>query len=402
MQIDVIVAGGGASGMVAAICCARRGKKVLLIEKNARLGRKLSVTGNGKCNLTNRDLSTDCYHTSCEKELEEILALYGTDRILSFFREIGLPCRDRNGYFYPVSEQAAAVVQLLEAEMKRLSVEVHIDERITSITKATAFLVQTERSTYTAGKLVMALGGAAAPVYGAEDSGYQFLNILGHYIVPIKPALTGLSVREKYLKKISGVRLEANITLQFGNSIQKEKGEIIFTDKGVSGIPVFQISRYAADYTTRDNEATLTIDVLPNQSSEEMAEYCNELIHHNHNLPLEYLFRGSCNHKLVYTLLTENHFSAEQDCGSLSMDQLYKIINIMKHMKLTVIGTRGFEHAQVTAGGVPLNEINIHTMESVKVPGLYITGELLDADGICGGYNLHFAWTSGMIAGEHI
>lgn len=403
MRYDVIVIGGGASGMTAAICAARSKKRVLLLEKNAKLGRKIAASGNGKCNLTNDLISPAFYYDAYPDELPHILERCTKDTILNFMKSIGIVCKEKRGYYYPTSEQAAVVVQMLQAELIHNKVTINTEENCKKCyKKENLFYVITDKAEYCAECLIMASGGMAAPKLGAEGSGYQILERMGHNIKTLSPALVQLTTKERYVKKISGVRTEAAVRLLCNKQEYCEKGEIIFTDTGVSGIPVFQISRYVQEALRYQQEVSLYIDTIPLYSKEELKENITALIRYNSSLTLEYLFRTYCNHKLVYAVLSEYGFDAEIPCIKIKNQELDKIIHIFKNLSFCISGTNGFENAQVTRGGVPLDEIDADTMESKIVKGLYITGELLDIDGMCGGYNLHFAWSSGMLAGNAV
>lgn len=403
MRYDVIVIGGGASGMTAAICAARSKKRVLLLEKNAKLGRKIAASGNGKCNLTNALISTAFYYDAYPEVLTRILEHCTKDAILAFMKSIGIVCKEKRGYYYPASEQAAVVVQMLQAELIHNKVAINTEEYCKECYKEeNLFHVITDKAEYWAECLIMASGGMAAPKLGADSSGYQMLERMGHNIKLLSPALVQLTTKERYVKKMSGVRTEAAIRLLCSKQEYCEKGEIIFTDTGISGIPVFQISRYVQEALQHQQAVLLYIDTIPLYSKEDLKENITALIGYNPSLTLEYLFRTYCNHKLVYAVLNEYGFDAELPCNKLKNQELDKIIQVFKNLSFSVNGTNGFDNAQVTRGGVPLDEIDADTMESKIVKGLYITGELLDIDGMCGGYNLHFAWSSGMLAGNAV
>lgn len=386
--------------MTAAIFAARNGKKVVLIEKNNKLGRKIAASGNGKCNLTNADLSTACYHHAYESDMEKLLEQYNTEIVLGYMKSLGIVCKEKKGYYYPMSEQAAVVVQMLQAELEHLRVEVVLEERFCDATKEkNNWIVFTDKSTYRGRRLILSCGGMAAPKLGAEGTGYAFLKKQGHTIRANAPALVQLTAKERYIKKISGVRTEAKICLKAGKQSYFEEGEIIFTDTGISGIPVFQLSRYVTEAVRAGECVELSVNVIPSCDTEQLIEDVLSMARYNPKLPLEYLFRGFCNHKLVYALLVENGYDPEAFCGRINESSIVKLIHLFRAITFRITGTNGFEQAQVTRGGVPLDEICMDTMESRRVSELYVTGELLDVDGICGGYNLHFAWTSGMIAG---
>jgi len=400
---DVIVIGGGASGMTAAICAARRGKRILLLEKNNKLGRKIAASGNGKCNLTNAAISTEFYHNEYQDELESIIKCCDRDCILQFMKSLGIPCKEKRGYYYPMSEQAAVVVQMLQAELEHLGVDIRLEERLVTLYRnKDGFCVETEKAKYRVDKVILASGGMAAPKLGAENTGYLVLETLGHTVIEPIPALVQMIAKERYIKKFSGVRTEAKICLKAGDKQYNEEGEIIFTDNGISGIPVFQLSRYIADSLRRNNKTQLVINLLPKCEKAEIMQGICEMMKYNPQLPLEYLFRGYCNHKMIYALICEAGLDASMPCRFVKQHEVQKLVNLLFALPFQITGTNGFEQAQVTRGGVPLYEINPATMESKIVPGLFVTGELLDIDGMCGGYNLHFAWATGMLAGDGV
>ncbi len=403
-KYDIIVAGGGASGMMAACFCAAGGKKVCIIEKNKKLGRKLSATGNGKCNLTNREMKAEKYPEGDTTFVENLLQEYTVDKILNWFEGIGIICKDRAGYLYPMSEQAQSVTGALEAELNRLKVEVLLENEIESLKKNNElFEIETispeGRRCFTAKQVILALGGPAAPVYGAGLKAYELLKLTGHKQLIPTPALCPLTVSEKLVKQLAGVRLDAAITLELSGKSYKEQGEIIFAADGVSGIPVFQISRYVTR-AEKLNNCKLHIDLLPKLEEKELKTALLQLSNKNPELTLEYLFRGILNYKAVYYLMLDKGFKPEKIVKGIKAEELEKLIRLFKNFTLTVNGAKGFEHAQVSTGGLELSEVHMESLESKRVKGLYITGESLNVDGNCGGYNLHLAWATGMKAGR--
>lgn len=400
---DVIVIGGGASGMTAAVCAARKGKKVLLIEKNNKLGKKIAASGNGKCNLTNAVISAEYYYNAYPDELSAILGQCDRESVLRFMLSLGIRCKEKRGYYYPMSEQAAVVVQMLQAELEHLKVIIVLEERFLELLRdSDGFSVVTDKKRYRAENVILSGGGMAAPKLGAENTGYLVLKKLGHTIIEPVPALVQMNAKERYIKKISGVRTDARICLKAGNRCYHEDGEIIFTDNGISGIPVFQLSRYVAEFLKQNEKVQLMVNVLPTCNANELMHEVREMIRYNPQLPLEYLLRGYCNHKLVYALICEMGLDAAMPCNTVKLTVIEKLVKLLFAIPFQITGTNGFDQAQVTRGGVPLCEVNPLTMESKKVAGLHITGELLDIDGMCGGYNLHFAWATGMLAGDGV
>lgn len=405
-KFDTAVVGGGASGMVAACFCALSGKKVCILEKNKKVGRKLSVTGNGKCNLTNFAMGPEYYYSGDGlKEagfVERLLAEYGTVDILDLFRNIGIICKEKNGYLYPISEQAQSVTGALEAELDRLGITVFFEADVKDVSSLSdgTFAIDAGVKVY-AEKLILACGGPAAPVYGSSAFGFDYLRKTGHKVTEPMPALCPLTVSERFIKQLAGVRLEAEVELITGNSEYFEKGEIIFNADNVSGIPVFQLSRFVSRYKDKvPGNVQLKLDLIPELTANELIDSVMQLSQRNPGLSVEYLFRGVLNYKAVYYILKEKGFDPEKSVKGLERKTAGKLVSCFKNLVLSVTGTKGFENSQVCTGGLSISEINESTLESKRVKGLFVTGELLDVDGKCGGYNLHFAFSTGMRAGK--
>lgn len=382
-RTDVIVIGGGASGMIAAIFAARLNCQVTILEKEEKPGRKLLATGNGKCNFTNEYQAMDCYYTKDASFVSSVLETFGKTETIAFFRELGIYPAEKNGYYYPHSGQAESVVRLLLKELSRLKVKVKCREQVKAIrvSKEGYFLVETGTYTYEAEKVILAAGGQASPVLGSDGSGYALAKGLGHTVTPLYPGLTGLVSKEAYFAKLSGVRAQAEISLfADGTRIQSEKGELQLAAYGLSGIPVFQLCHRACEALAEKKQVEAFIDFLPELSETEFTNYIKELMARSPGIEEKELFAGIFDKKLANVLAEKGELGG-------------------KALRVPITGSRGFEQAQVTAGGVPLTEIEKETMESKLVQGLYLTGELLDVDGICGGYNLQWAWSTGFLAG---
>lgn len=429
---DVIVVGGGAAGMAAAIACAHRSKlvgqnkNITLLEHNEKLGRKLSATGNGKCNYTNKLQTMECYHGTDEAVIKEVLEQFGVEDTLSFFRELGIYPKEKNGYYYPFSEQAASIIEAMRLELEHLKVKIKCREHIVKVEKQDEeFLVSTETYTYRAPKVILATGGLAAPKLGSDGKGYDFAKGFGHTVSSLHPALTGLKTKEDF-NALAGIRVKAEIRLYVGidkvvvkeeakvtdrvelkksgaeeSAVKcyKETGELQLTAYGISGIPVFQLSRFAAVGLAEKKKVSAAIDFLPEFSFKELCDFVRVLKEQNSYKTAGTLFNGLLDSKLTTVLLKKCHIDKNKKAEDLTEDELLGFCRCTKEFICAIIDTNGFENAQVTAGGVNLLEINPKTMESKKVSGLYLTGELLDVDGICGGYNLQWAWATGYLAG---
>ena len=405
-EIDVIVIGGGASGMTAAIACARLHKNVMLLEHNDKIGRKLSATGNGKCNYTNQLQTMECYHGMEKDIIKEVLEQFGVKETLSFFRELGIYPKEKNGYYYPFSEQASAMIEAMRLELEYLKVKIKCKEHIVKVEKKKeVFFVATETYTYCAKKVILATGGIASPKLGSDGTGYEIAKSFGHTVTKLYPALTGLKVKENF-QALAGVRIKAEITLFVENlnlkkrEVYKELGELQLTAYGISGIPVFQLSRFATVGLGERKNVTASIDFLPDVLLDDLLNFVMQLKNQHFYKTMGTLLNGLLDNKVVGELLKRVGIDKNRKVEDVTKEQLFRFCHCIKEFTCVIIDSNGFDNAQVTAGGVSLLEIIPNTMESKKVKGLYLTGELLDVDGICGGYNLQWAWTTGYLAGE--
>ena len=436
----VAVIGGGAAGMMAAIEAARAGAIVTLIEKNPQLGKKLATTGNGRCNYTNLDMS-DRIGGKFRGFHPEFAALaldaLPPEAVLDWFRAIGVEPRFRGSYVYPNSDQASAVVDALREELHRLSVKVHYNAEVKSIQRVDAeavasaakasmpgkaasasemrekrdagyFMIQCTDAVVKADRVILAAGSKAAPKTGSNGDGYFIARKLGHTIVPYVPALCGIRCAGDAFRALAGIRTEAALELVIdGHSIDREAGELQLVDYGISGIPVFQLSRYAAYALQEGKKAAVYINFLPGFTNEaEDPRKCALRLYRQRQERLagrkmESFFTGLLHQKLAQLLLRMAGVRPELPVAELSEKQLRSLASLSVRFKAECVEMNGFLQAQVMAGGVDTTEIDPCTMASRLVPGLYFAGEVLDIDGICGGYNLQWAWASGFVAGRH-
>lgn len=389
----VCIIGGGAAGMIAAIMAARNHAAVTILEHNEKTGKKLLATGNGRCNLTNEKQEKMCYHSEHPELLWDILQNFPFEQTLDFFEKIGIYPVSKNGYFYPSSMQASSVQEVLEMEARFLKVKIkckeHVKEIKISDTKENPrFSVVTETWQYPADAVILACGSQASEIDGADGSGYTLAKQLGLKVINPLPALVPLKGKGNYFSKWAGTRIYGKIFLQSQNEIvQTEEGELQLTDYGISGIPVFQLSGLAAKLLQHQHSVTLMIDFLPDVTPKELEEL---LLKRKELCPYKTtkeLCIGLFPKKLIEVLVDK-----KTDLSTLAEK--------IKKFSMEIVGTKPFSNAQVCQGGVSLEEISPKTMECKKIPGLYLAGELLDADGICGGYNLQWAWSSGACAGK--
>jgi len=400
MKIAVI--GGGASGLTAAISAARNGAEVTICEKLNRVGKKILATGNGRCNYTNMNLSKECYHSNNLNFVDEVMKFFNLDKTLVFFEDLGiLPYVDESGKVYPNSLQASSVLDVLRYELKRLNVKEVTDFNVTALRKSKDKFSIIGNDTITADRVILATGGKASPQLGSDGKGYELAKSLGHEIIEPFPALVQLKLSGKYFKRIAGIKFDGIVKAYAGDRlIREEEGEILFTDYGISGPPILQVSRKVIEELNKKNKPFLNIDMFPGYSKLKLYDILQDRFRRISYKTIEESMIGFINKKLIPVVFYEAGFEdLNKICGKLNKKEIYKIIEILKEWKFEVIGHNSWQQAQSTAGGIKLSEVNPKTLESLKVKGLYFAGEILDVDGDCGGFNLQWAWSSGYTAG---
>ena len=408
MGRKVAVVGGGAAGMMAAVQAAYAGARVTVYERNDRVGKKILSTGNGKCNFSNEDMRAACYYGSGAGYVDGFYKQFGVAETKTFFRELGMRIKDRNGYLYPASEQAATVLDVLRYEMERLGIEICAGCRVTGIdgpgNPGCRLTLETETAAYkkrTYDAVILACGGRAAPKTGSDGTGLAMAKRLGHRIVPTVPALTALRCGETFWKQVAGVRWEARLMLYIdGNEVSSVQGELQLTDYGISGIPVFQFSRIAAYALQEGRTVTVKIDLMPDPGAADTQEaFWAQRWERQKRQSMEQFVTGTVNKKVGLLLLKLAGIRETETVCEIEGARRRKLEQLFHAFEVTVKGTNSFEQAQVCAGGVDFAEVT-DRLESVRRPGLFFAGEMLDIDGICGGYNLQWAWSSGAVAGR--
>lgn len=398
----VAVIGGGAAGMMAAITAAREGVKVTILEHKDRIGKKILSTGNGRCNFTNTYQTPACYRSDNRDFAWNIIQKFNVEKTISFFKELGIYPKNRNGYLYPYSDQAAAILEVLQIEIAKLDICVMTEINVLDIQPVKRGIrVTTDKKTITVDSVILACGSKAAPVTGSDGSGYQLAKLLGHRIVPVLPALVQLRCAEKFYKSISGVRVQGTVEIYADDiSLASDTGEIQLTNYGISGIPVFQVSRYAAKAIYQKQLVTAVLNFMPDMNKDEFLSFLQERITLCPHKTLDEFFTGIFPKKLCELWIRLSRLPKEMRVSDLSGEQLEKLVLLIQHLRTHITETNAFEQAQICCGGVDTTEMNPDTLESNYVPGIYFAGELLDVDGICGGYNLQWAWSSGFVAGK--
>ena len=393
------IIGGGASGMVAALAAAENPEvQVVLMERQARLGRKLLATGNGRCNLTNLHASTQGYHGDAPEFVNTALTQFDPEMTLAWFRKLGLhTVAEPSGRVYPYSDQANSVVDVLRFALEKPNIRVLTGFEASKVRCAEGvFYVDGAEKSIVCDRLIIACGGLAGTKLGGSMSGYKLLGKLGHRSTRLRPALVQLKTPWEGITSLKGVRANCHVQiLRDGEVFAQSTGEIQFTEFGVSGPVIFEISRDAC-YGSGDWRCCM--DFLPSCSGEDLYE---ELGKRPDSLPVEELLTGILHNRLGRVLTKAAGVRGGRSVGALTEQQRSGVAYIVKHFTLPLSEPMGMDSAQVTAGGVLTDGFNPETMESKLVPGLYACGEVLDIDGDCGGYNLQWAWSSGRLAGLH-
>lgn len=401
---DIIIIGGGASGLLAAIYAAKSGKKVTILEKNKTCGKKILITGNGKCNYWNEAQSLNHYHSSNLEILENILTENNKQEILNFFDSIGIIPKIKDGYYYPYSNQATSIQTALLTEAKIQGVEIITETEVINLKKENnIFKLNTNKGMFTSKKIILSTGSKACPKTGSDGLGYKLATSLGHSLITPLPALVQLKATTSYLSVWHGVRSDVSVSLIENNKIiNTQTGEIQLTDYGVSGICIFCLSGQVSRGLYQNKKEQLSINFLHPFNINTKEEFIKWMTNRNKkvlNRTISDLLDGLLNYKLINLILKLSKIKRETLWNNLSTEEKCLLGNNLTNFILDITGTNSFESAQTCTGGIPLTEINPNTMESLKTNSLYITGELLDIDGECGGYNLTIAWITGMLAG---
>lgn len=394
----IVIVGGGASGLISAIHAKTSNNKVTVLERNSSCGKKILATGNGKCNYWNIDQNIKHYHSNNEELLEQIITKEIQDKVINFFNSLGIVPKIKNGYYYPFSNQATTIKNALLNEVKKKDIEIRQDFLVESIEKEeNHFIIKSSNEIIKADKVIIATGSCASPKTGSDGIGYKLLKRLSHTVIEPKPALVQLKTTGNFLKEWAGIRTDVKVSLYENDKlIKEESGEIQLTDYGISGICVFNLSRYVSIGLEKNLNEEVMINFLP-FIEKNPYEYLTNLLKNNYSVKTQ--LENILNNKLVAVILNKTNIDENKSFNNLREDEKVRLINNLISFKVKVIGTNSFDQAQVCSGGIPLTEIELTTMESKLVKGLYIVGELLDVDGDCGGYNLGFAWMSGIKAG---
>lgn len=403
MTKKIIIAGGGPAGMCAAIYAARNGADVTIIEKNTTLGKKLSMTGNGRCNLSNLDLNEKMYNPSAEKRMKEWLSVFGVLDVINFFKSLGIVIKSEDGYLYPISGQASTVVSAFENELKRLGVKVIFGEQLKGVKvngDEDSYTVVTNQNSYDCDRVILATGAlAGAKSTMSTGDGYYICKQLGMNIKDTYPALVGFKVDESEIMPEAGVRCSAEISFTLGGeTIASEYGELQFTKDGISGIPVMQASSKIIKFVEEGKPIYAVINFFPDYDDDDFASLEKEMLRLRDDRTLKEFLNGFGNSNINDMIIRRMKMGASMKMKNISESMARSIFDNYRGCKIKLSESYGFQAAQVTSGGVSLGDIK-DDMTVSGHSGVFVIGELLDVDGRCGGYNLQWAFTSGSIAG---
>lgn len=402
---DIIIVGGGATGIMASILLKDKGLDVGVIESNDRIGKKILATGNGRCNITNEILSnidtvSNYYYTDYKKDfITNVFKNFSFEDTINFFESIGLSLKTLDdGKMYPLSLQASSVIDIFRLALEERSIPVYTSCKVKTINKQKTFFIETNNNdfnTFTCNKLILCTGGNAMPSSGSDGFGYTLAKKLGHSVIKPLPALVQLKLSFNQLKAISGVKFDGIATLYSNNeNLVSYEGEILFTDYGISGPPILQLSPVASKALNNKQKVTIKVDMMPNYTISEL----EELLENKYALfsyrSVVTVFTGLINKKLIPVLLKNSGIdSIHKPVWDLSWKEKQSILKLLKEWEFEVIDTNSFTNSQSTLGGITLKEVNDTSLESKIVPNLYLGGELIDVCGFCGGFNLQWAWS---------
>jgi len=410
-KLNIVIVGGGASGVATAIFAKRKNpnNEVIILEKNDKICKKVLISGNGRCNLLNKNLDINKYHTeyfnNTKEIIENVFKKFDNKKILNFFENLGILFKEeKDGKFYPITDSANSIVNVLLYELEKLNIKVFLNTAVKDIKKDNnIFIIKTNNDIFSTDKVVISTGGCAYPQIGTTGDGYIFAERFNHKIIKPFPSVVPLIIDCKYLKKISGIKFSGNAKIIFNNQIIKEnRGDILFTDYGISGSAIISISRYATELLNKNikNKLFVGIDFVPNLDDEKLQKHIINVKNINREKDIKFLLLGLINPKLIDYIFLDR-VDLNKKLTDLNIGDIKLIVDVLKNTKYKIIGSKDFHFAQVTAGGINLKEIN-NNLESKKVNGLFFTGEVLDVDGDCGGFNLVWAFASGAVVGDSL
>lgn len=400
--MKIVIIGGGISGIITSINAKSDNNEVIILERNKEPLKKILLTGNGRCNYYNDNQSIDNYHSTNKEVLEQILTIENINKVLDFYNKLGIIPKIKNGYYYPRSNQAVTIKNALLEKVKEKNIKIITDAYVNEIKKEKdKFIIKYNDEEIICDKVVISTGSSSYPKTGSDGNGYSLLEKY-HTIIKPLPALVPLIVKNKELKQLSGVRCDAILELfEDDQYISKEEGELQITDDGISGICTFNLSSKISRGLEDGKKEVIKINFVPFITTL-ISPWLDDFSKNHQDKNISSLLEGFLNTKIVKIILKVSNINESKYYKDLSSEEKIKLINTLRHYKVEIIGTKGFDSSQTVSGGVSLDEINPKTLESKKCKNLYITGELLDIDGICGGYNITVASLTAILVGESI
>ncbi|MCR4901707.1 MAG: aminoacetone oxidase family FAD-binding enzyme [Butyrivibrio sp.] len=406
MNNKIVIVGAGASGLCAAVFAYRKGARdITIIEKSDIPGKKLSMTGNGRCNLSNLNMNSDMFNAAANQKVNIALKNFGVKDTLAFFRSLGVLIKSEEGYLYPVSNQAKTIVQALVSEISRHKneIEIRYKEQLKEIKSFEDHIdVRTDKEVISCRKVILSTGGLAGPKSTlSTGDAYYICKKLGMDIKDTFPCLVQLLSDDEALPAESGVRVDAIVSFTIGNEVfASEYGEVQITSKGISGIPVMQASGKVACHLAAGRPVEAVIDLLPDINDEDFEKLIEDMCGLDKNRSVRDFVNGLSNSNINEMILKKMKLSPDMKMKNISDSMARCILENFKHLKITITKAGDYQSAQVTAGGVSLGDLD-DNMQSKKAPGVYVIGELCDVNGRCGGYNLQWAWSSAYTAATH-
>lgn len=397
--MDIVVIGAGASGLVASIFAKNDSNNVVVLERYDKSAKKILVTGNGRCNYWNEDFDNRHFYSNNQDFIKEVNTLENRNKVLAFFKSIGIVPTIKNGYYYPMSKEASSIRNALLNETKKRGINIINNIDVKDIKKENnKFILYFDNRTYTCDKVIIACGSNS--YYKDENLGYKLCSNLGHNIIEVLPSLVQLIGNGEFFKEWAGVRNNSKVSLYIDNNFIKEEiGEVMLTDYGISGICIFNLSGIAGRAIKENKHVDIRINFLP--EIDNIKEFLEDRNNSLNDRTLNDFLEGLISNKLINTILKKINLNNKY-WSLLTEEEKELLIDNLINFKVEITGTKSFADSQVCSGGVDTKEINMSTFESKICPGLYIIGEILDIYGDCGGYNLGFAWISGIVSGESV